>query len=111
MDSLTSALGAERFLAEIKVTAKLRHSNEPAVSTLTASRQAVYRGDFARFFAMQERVVASSGIAGASPAALRRAWQMSGRDATLRAQIAVADRLDLRFTALLATMKIAEDAP
>ena len=144
MDSLTSALGAERFLAEIKVTAKLRHPNEPAVSTLTASRQAVYRGDFARFFAMQERVVASSGIAGASPAALRRAWQMGGRDATLRAQIAVADRLDLlyeagqwrmkagdvdgvlrdkvyfnsqavrrdlRFKALLATMKIAEDAP
>jgi len=43
--------------------------------------------------------VASSGIAGASTAALRRAWQSGGRDAALRAQIAVLDSLNLPYEA------------
>jgi len=63
------------------------------------------RGDSARFFAMQERFVASSGIAGASTAALRRAWQTGGRNAALRVQIAAFDTLDLPFEAAQWRMK------
>jgi len=63
------------------------------------------RGDSARFFAMQERFVVSSGIAGASTAALRRAWQTGGRNAALRVQIAALDTLDLPFEAARWRMK------
>ncbi|MEO6064752.1 MAG: protein kinase [Lysobacterales bacterium] len=57
------------------------------------------RGDSARFFAMQDRLVEHTGIAGASVAVLRRAWQRGGRDAALRAQIAVLDSLNLPYEA------------
>jgi len=57
------------------------------------------RSDSARFFAMQERFVSSSGIAGAPTAALRRAWQFGGPEAVIRAQISAFDTLDLPFEA------------
>ena len=57
------------------------------------------RGDSAGFFAMQDRLVEHTGIAGASAGTLRRAWQTGGRDAALRAQIAVFDSLDLPYEA------------
>jgi len=57
------------------------------------------RGDSARFFVMQDRFVANSGIAGATTAVLRRAWQTGGRDAVLRAQIATFDSLNLPYEA------------
>ena len=57
------------------------------------------RGDSARFFVMQDRFVANSGIAGASTAALRRAWHTGGPDAVLRAQIALFDSLNMPYEA------------
>ena len=63
------------------------------------------RGDSARFFAMQERYVSSSGIAGVSAAALRRAWQSGGPEAVIRAQIAAFDSLDLSYDAARWRMK------
>jgi len=46
------------------------------------------RGDSAHFFAVHERLDASSTRAGAPVGELRRAWASGGRDAVLRAQIA-----------------------
>ena len=57
------------------------------------------RGDSARFLAMQDRLVEHTGIAGASAATLRRAWQTGGRDAVSRAQIAAFDSLNLPYEA------------
>ncbi|MEP6766389.1 MAG: hypothetical protein ABJB66_18900 [Gemmatimonadaceae bacterium] len=57
------------------------------------------RGDSARFFVMQDRFVANSGIAGASAATLRSVWQTGGREAVLRAQIGVFDSLNLPYEA------------
>ncbi|WP_411282504.1 hypothetical protein [Gemmatimonas sp.] len=44
---------------------------------------------------MHARFVSRSGIAGASMAALRRAWQSGGPEAVISAQIAAFDSLDL----------------
>ena len=63
------------------------------------------RGDSARFLAMQERFVSSSGIAGASAAALRRAWLSGGPEAVIRAQIAAFDAFDLPYEAARWRMK------
>ncbi|MEP7002151.1 MAG: protein kinase [bacterium] len=63
------------------------------------------RGDSARFLAMQDRLAEHTGIAGASAVMLRRAWQTGGRDAALRAQIAVLDSLDLPYEAARWRMK------
>ncbi len=56
-------------------------------------------GDSTRFLAMQERLVASSELAGAPTALLRRAWQSGGREAAIRVQIATFDNLNSPYEA------------
>jgi len=78
--------------------------NQPhALRTMTSLM--VDRGDSARFFDAQQRLAASSDLAGASVADLRTAWQRGGRDSVVRAQIAAFDRLALPFEAARWRMK------
>jgi tetratricopeptide (TPR) repeat protein len=72
-------------------------SQPHALRTMTALM--FDRGDSARFLSAHERFAASSDLAGASAAELRRAWQSGGRDAVARTQIAALERLGLSFEA------------